>query len=163
MEDPPSHTTPSSKFVHLRDLVFLPTLTHKQISMVVPNDGARVERVPAWIKRVTQEIAVSPVYDARFWNPPKEERYVFKNSRPKKPLSVSDIRSSCRHILARTEGHNLQGVYSEGSPADQALGIQRPSNSWPLWSTLTMLASAIKSTVFLRQVADMALRMISKS
>ncbi|KAF2146036.1 glycoside hydrolase family 13 protein [Aplosporella prunicola CBS 121167] len=57
-----------------------------KISFVVPNDHARQERVPAWITRVTQELSVSPVYDARFWNPP--EKYVFKNARPPKPASA---------------------------------------------------------------------------
>ncbi|KAF2154612.1 glycoside hydrolase family 13 protein [Myriangium duriaei CBS 260.36] len=59
-----------------------------KISMVVPNDGHRAERLPAWITRVTQDLSVSPVYDARFWNPPKEQRYVFKNARPPKPASA---------------------------------------------------------------------------
>ncbi|OCL07830.1 glycoside hydrolase family 13 protein [Glonium stellatum] len=64
--------------------------SHKesQISLVVPNDHARQERIPAWITRVTQDLAISPVYDARFWNPPKEQRYVFKHARPPKPLSA---------------------------------------------------------------------------
>ncbi|KAL0580094.1 alpha-1,4-glucan branching enzyme, partial [Marasmius crinis-equi] len=52
-----------------------------KISMVIPS-GERIERLPAWIKRVTQDLKVSPVYDARFWNPPESERYTFKNSRP---------------------------------------------------------------------------------
>ena len=51
--------------------------------MILPH-GERIERLPAWIKRVTQDLSASPVYDARFWNPPREERYVFKNKRPKK-------------------------------------------------------------------------------
>ncbi|KAF2196705.1 alpha-glucan branching enzyme [Delitschia confertaspora ATCC 74209] len=59
-----------------------------KISLVVPNDHARQERIPAWIKRVTQDLNVSPVYDARFWNPPKEEKYVFKNKKPPKPQSA---------------------------------------------------------------------------
>ncbi|KAF2754960.1 alpha-glucan branching enzyme [Pseudovirgaria hyperparasitica] len=59
-----------------------------KISLVVPNDHARQERIPAWITRVTQDLSVSPVYDARFWNPPPEEKYTFKNARPKKPASV---------------------------------------------------------------------------
>lgn len=54
----------------------------------MPNDGQRQERIPAWITRVTQDLSVSPVYDARFWNPPKEQRYVFKNQRPPKPASA---------------------------------------------------------------------------
>ena len=57
-----------------------------KISLVVPNDHARAERIPAWITRVTQDISVSPVYDARFWNPP--HRYHFKNPRPPKPASA---------------------------------------------------------------------------
>jgi len=50
-----------------------------KISMVLPS-GERVERIPAWITRVTQDISVSPVYDARFWNPPPAERYTWKHS-----------------------------------------------------------------------------------
>ncbi|KAG9003353.1 alpha-1,4-glucan branching enzyme [Tulasnella sp. JGI-2019a] len=58
-----------------------------KISMVIPS-GERIERVPAWIKRVTQDLTVSPVYDARFWNPPPEKQYKFKNNSPKKPTSL---------------------------------------------------------------------------
>ncbi|KAL0258690.1 atp2, beta subunit of the F1 sector of mitochondrial F1F0 ATP synthase [Diplodia seriata] len=68
-----------------------PAIAHDskiKISFVVPNDHARQERVPAWITRVTQDLSVSPVYDARFWNPPKDQKYVFKNQRPKKPESL---------------------------------------------------------------------------
>lgn len=53
--------------------------------MVLPS-GQRIERLPAWIKRVTQDLTVSPVYDARFWNPP--QRYTFKNPRPSKPTNA---------------------------------------------------------------------------
>ena len=52
--------------------------------MIIPS-GERIERLPAWITRVTQNLSVSPVYDARFWNPPSSEKYVFKNARPSKP------------------------------------------------------------------------------
>lgn len=55
--------------------------------MILPS-GERIERLPAWIKRVTQDLSVSPVYDARFWNPPSEQRYKFKNQRPPKPKSL---------------------------------------------------------------------------
>jgi 1,4-alpha-glucan branching enzyme len=58
-----------------------------QISMITPS-GERIERIPAWIKFVTQDLSVSPVYDGRFWNPPPSERYVFKHPRPKKPESA---------------------------------------------------------------------------
>jgi 1,4-alpha-glucan branching enzyme len=55
--------------------------------MILPT-GERIERLPAWITRVTQDLSVSPVYDARFWNPPSESRYVFKNKAPPKPRSL---------------------------------------------------------------------------
>jgi len=55
--------------------------------MILPT-GERIERLPAWIKRVTQDLSVSPLYDARFWNPPPESRYTFKNKAPPKPSSL---------------------------------------------------------------------------
>jgi 1,4-alpha-glucan branching enzyme len=55
--------------------------------MITPS-GERIERIPAWITYVTQDLNISPVYDARFWNPPASQRYQFKNPRPKKPESV---------------------------------------------------------------------------
>ncbi|KAI0832593.1 glycoside hydrolase [Trametes gibbosa] len=58
-----------------------------KISMIVPT-GARIERIPAWIRRVTQDLSASPVYDARFWNPPADQVYKFKNSRPPQPKSI---------------------------------------------------------------------------
>lgn len=65
----------------------IPHNTKLKISMVLPG-GERIERIPAWITRVTQNLAVSPVYDAVLWNPPKSEKYVFKNPRPPYPKSV---------------------------------------------------------------------------
>ncbi|KAH8781827.1 alpha-glucan branching enzyme [Hyaloscypha finlandica] len=67
-----------------------PAIAHNskiKISMVTPS-GERIERIPAWITYVTQDLEISPVYDARFWNPPASERYVFKHPRPKKPQSA---------------------------------------------------------------------------
>ncbi|KAL9584082.1 MAG: hypothetical protein Q9212_002329 [Teloschistes hypoglaucus] len=68
-----------------------PAIPHKskvKISMVIPHSGERIERIPVWITRVEQDMAVSPVYDGVFWNPPKDERYVPKNPRPPKPQSA---------------------------------------------------------------------------
>lgn len=68
----------------------VPAIAHNtkvKISMVLPS-GERIERIPAWMTRVTQDLNVSPVYDAVLWNPPKNERYVFKHPRPPKPESV---------------------------------------------------------------------------
>lgn len=67
-----------------------PAIPHNskiKISLVLPS-GERIDRLPAWIKYVTQDLSVSPAYDARFWNPPPGEKYEFKHSRPKKPLSA---------------------------------------------------------------------------
>ncbi|KAH6656799.1 1,4-alpha-glucan-branching enzyme [Truncatella angustata] len=67
-----------------------PAIPHNsklKISMTTPS-GDRIDRLPAWIKYVTQDLSVSPAYDARFWNPPQAERYTFKHARPKKPQSV---------------------------------------------------------------------------
>ena len=50
--------------------------------------GEHIDRIPAWIKYVTQDLSISPMYEGRFWNPPQSERYVFKHPRPKRPLSV---------------------------------------------------------------------------
>lgn len=41
-----------------------------KISMVTPQ-GERIDRLPAWARRVTQNLSVSPIYDAEFWNPSK--------------------------------------------------------------------------------------------
>ena len=49
-----------------------------KISMTLPS-GASIDRLPTWIKRVTQDLNISPIYDARFWNPPKEQTYQFKH------------------------------------------------------------------------------------
>lgn len=56
--------------------------------MVIPTSHERIERVPAWITRVTQDISFSPGYDGVLWNPPQNEKYSFKNPRPPKPKSA---------------------------------------------------------------------------
>ncbi|KAH8677509.1 family 13 glycoside hydrolase [Xylariales sp. PMI_506] len=65
----------------------IPHKSKLKISMAIPT-GERIDRLPTWIKYVTQDLSVSPAYDARFWNPPVSEKYTFKNQRPKKPLSA---------------------------------------------------------------------------
>lgn len=65
-----------------------PAIPHNskvKICLTLPN-GERVDRVPAWIKYVTQDLSVSPAYESKFWNPP--EKYQPKHPRPKKPRSV---------------------------------------------------------------------------
>jgi len=76
--------------------------------MILP-DGNRIERLPTWIKRVTQELSISPVYDARFWNPPQSEKYEFKYARPKKP---DNLRIYEAHVGISTPEPRV-GLYKE--------------------------------------------------
>jgi 1,4-alpha-glucan branching enzyme len=78
-----------------------------KISLIA--NHARLDRLPAWITRVTQDLKVSPVYDARFWNPPKEERYVFKHAHPPKPRSVRIYEA---HVGISTPEYRV-GTYKE--------------------------------------------------
>lgn len=56
-----------------------------KIALKLPG-GDVIERLPAWSKRVVQDLSVSPIYEAVFWNPPKQ--YVWKNKSPPKPQAV---------------------------------------------------------------------------
>jgi 1,4-alpha-glucan branching enzyme len=76
--------------------------------MIVPNEG-RIERIPAWITRVTQDLSVSPVYDARFWNPPEAQRYKFKNKSPPPPKSPRIYEA---HVGISTNEYRV-GTYTE--------------------------------------------------
>uniref|UniRef100_A0A1D1Y9U8 1,4-alpha-glucan branching enzyme n=1 Tax=Anthurium amnicola TaxID=1678845 RepID=A0A1D1Y9U8_9ARAE len=67
------------------DMPAIPHNTKLKISMTTPK-GERIDRLPAWIKRVTQDLKVSPAYDAVFWNP--LQKYAWKNDFPKKPTSL---------------------------------------------------------------------------
>ncbi|KAF8481348.1 glycoside hydrolase, partial [Gautieria morchelliformis] len=82
--------------------------TKLKISLILPS-GERIERLPAWITRVTQDLSVSPVYDARFWNPPTGEKYYFKHPHPPQPSSVRIYEA---HVgISSTEGK--VGTYKE--------------------------------------------------
>ncbi|KAG6335105.1 hypothetical protein ID866_3974 [Astraeus odoratus] len=58
-----------------------------KVSMILPS-GTRIERLPAWIQRVTQDLTFSPTYESHFWNPPTAERYQFKYPRPPQPQAL---------------------------------------------------------------------------
>ncbi|KAG6030591.1 1,4-alpha-glucan-branching enzyme [Claviceps citrina] len=67
-----------------------PAIAHNskiKISLELPT-GEVVDRLPAWIKYVTQDLSISSAYEARFWNPSAAEKYVFKHPRPSKPASA---------------------------------------------------------------------------
>lgn len=79
-----------------------------QITMITTS-RERIERLPAWIRRVTQDLNVSPAYDARFWNPPVEDRYKFKNHAPPTPKSLRIYEA---HVGISTSEHRV-GTYVE--------------------------------------------------
>lgn len=79
-----------------------------KIRLVLPGNQD-VYRIPAWSKRVTQDLTISPIYEARFWNPPAQERYVWKNSRPQKP---NDLKVYEAHVgISSPDGR--VGTYPE--------------------------------------------------
>ncbi|THH30686.1 hypothetical protein EUX98_g3499 [Antrodiella citrinella] len=88
--------------------VAIPHDSKVKISMILPS-GERIERLPTWIQRVTQDLSVSPVYEARFWNPPASQTYKFKNARPPKPQSVRIYEA---HVGISTSEHRV-GTYKE--------------------------------------------------
>lgn len=66
-----------------------------KISMTLPS-GQSIDRLPTWITRVTQDLNVSPIYDARFWNPP--EVYEFKHhhsTNPVEGLKIYEAHGEC--------------------------------------------------------------------
>ncbi|KAF0396572.1 glycogen branching enzyme [Gigaspora margarita] len=77
-----------------------------KISMITP-EGERIDRLPAWIKRVTQDMSVNPAYDAIFWNPP--EKYCWKNKAPPKPKSLRIYEA---HVGISTPEERV-GTYNE--------------------------------------------------
>ncbi|KAK2612844.1 alpha-1,4-glucan branching enzyme [Conoideocrella luteorostrata] len=67
-----------------------PAIAHNskiKIALELPS-GEVVDRLPAWARYVTQDLSVSPAYEARFWNPSPAEKYVFKHPKPVKPSSA---------------------------------------------------------------------------
>ncbi|ORY84317.1 1,4-alpha-glucan branching enzyme [Protomyces lactucae-debilis] len=65
----------------------IPHMSKVKISMIADGVG-RIDRLPAWITYVTQDLSQSPAYDAVFWNPPANERYTAKHKKPVKPRSA---------------------------------------------------------------------------
>ncbi|OZJ03357.1 hypothetical protein BZG36_03000, partial [Bifiguratus adelaidae] len=65
-----------------------PAIPHNskiKITMRTPS-GEYIDRLPAWSRRVVQDLSKSPTYEAVFWNPPN--KYTPKHPKPKKPASV---------------------------------------------------------------------------
>jgi 1,4-alpha-glucan branching enzyme len=84
-----------------------------KISMTTP-DGISIDRIPAWISRVTQDLNVSPIYDGRFWNPPSDQIYRFKHARSTR--SVDGLRI-----------YEAHGTQYPQSISDIIVGISSPN------------------------------------
>lgn len=54
-----------------------------KITMTLPS-GEKIDRIPTWLTRVTQDLNISPIYDGRFWNPTNP--YTFKHGHSKNPV-----------------------------------------------------------------------------
>lgn len=89
-----------------------------KISMTMPS-GESIDRLPAWITRVTQDLNVSPIYDARFWNPTE----TFKFKHPHSTNSVDGLRiyeahgqstldntNVSRYLQPQHARHHIQGI-----------------------------------------------------
>ena len=87
MANPQSLIIPRSRYIYISAYPQA-RLTAYKVSFVIPTSHERAERIPPWIKRVTQDLNLSPVYDGVFWNPPASEKYSFKNARPPRPKSA---------------------------------------------------------------------------
>lgn len=84
----------------------IPHASKIKIAMKIPS-GEILYRLPAWSKRVVQDLNVSSVYEAEFWNP--STKYVWKNKRPPKPDAVKVYEA---HVgISSPEGR--VGTYTE--------------------------------------------------
>lgn len=84
---------------------------HSKVKLVIKTPSHEtIERIPAWINRVEQNLKVSPVYDGVFWNPP--EPYVFKHPRPEIDLSKGGIKIYEAHVGISTPEPKI-GTYKE--------------------------------------------------
>ncbi|KDN51339.1 glycoside hydrolase family 13 protein [Tilletiaria anomala UBC 951] len=86
----------------------IPHNSKVKISMTTPS-GERIDRLPAWINRVVQDLSVSPLYDAVFWNPPASQRYTPKHPRPPKPQGIKIYEA---HVGIATPEQRV-GTYTE--------------------------------------------------
>ncbi|OLY78052.1 1,4-alpha-glucan-branching enzyme [Smittium mucronatum] len=91
--------------------VKVPAIPHGskiKISMISQN-GERIYRIPAWSKYVVQDLSVSPLYDAIFYNPGPELLYKPINKRFSPP---QDLRIYEAHVGISTTEMRV-GTYNE--------------------------------------------------
>lgn len=87
----------------------IPHGTKVKLVLTLPG-GERIERVPAWAKRVVQDTKISPVYDAVYWQP--DQPYVFRHARPSTDLTKGGIKVYEAHIGISTPEPKV-GTYTE--------------------------------------------------
>lgn len=146
--------------------------------MTLPETGERIYRLPAWIRRCTQDLSVSPTYDAVFWNPDKP--YQFRYSRPKKPesLRIYEAHGRIRKMHNSHFSPNIcsQSVSRHLSLAQRHIKSLQPtsflgshtsattlSSLWQLWSMHITHLLATKSPPFLHLHPDMVTLKISRN
>lgn len=81
-----------------------------KISMTLPS-GDTIDRIPAWIERVTQDLSISPIYDGRFWNPTKSETYTFKHGHSTREVDGLKIYEAHGQQTRRVMSLTLQWVF----------------------------------------------------
>lgn len=84
----------------------IPHNTKLKISLKLAS-GQSIDRLPAWSKRVVQDLSVSPVYESVFWNPPV--KYTWKNKSPPKP---DDVKVYEAHV-GISSPHGRVGTFKE--------------------------------------------------
>lgn len=99
--------TPSGDFA-------IPHDSRIKVMFVLP-DGAKIFRLPAWIKRATQPDketakAIGPIYEGRFWNP--SNPYTFRHPRPQFNRYNDSLRIYEAHVGISTPDPKV-GSYKE--------------------------------------------------
>ncbi|KAK9461441.1 glycoside hydrolase superfamily [Lipomyces oligophaga] len=88
-----------------------PSIAHNtkiKITLLLPT-GVYVDRIPAWITRVTQDLSVSPTYESVFWNAPK---YEWKYDSPRANYHPASARIYEAHVGISTSESRV-GTFKE--------------------------------------------------
>lgn len=97
------------------------------------------------LRRVVQDLSVSPAYEAVFWNPP--EKYKFKNPRPKKPKAVKVYEAHGEFIIRRSALTSHVNANVDRSLPSQLVYHRQSPRSLHLRSSLPMSCLESKSSV----------------
>ena len=83
-------------------------------------DGSWVDKIPAWIKFAVQAPGNIP-FDGIYYDPPKEEQYEMKWSRPDAPEELR-IYGARRHVLEKPKINSYIAFVDEVLPRIKNLG-----------------------------------------